>query len=158
MKNRSSMDASGWLYVARRVWWRLLAALYVQRVKIVGAILALLALGLVSLMAGGVQSQGALDGVGPAAASVAQLEPDSDKASGEPPQMYELLGEIISHLGGRVDYVVITRTDLGATVGRIVITTETGDTVVVHAQPSEAVALALAGGARIFVDGELFDA
>jgi bifunctional DNase/RNase len=103
------------------------------------------------------QSQGAIAGVLPVAASVAQLEPENDRASGEPPQTYELLSDIISHLGGRVDHVVIARTDLGATVGRILIAMETGDTLVVHAQPGEAVAWPWQAAHVYSSTAELFD-
>jgi bifunctional DNase/RNase len=57
------------------VWWRLLVKLYPHRVKIIGAIVALLLFGLFSLARGAMLGQTAITGVMPVAASVLKLEP-----------------------------------------------------------------------------------
>jgi len=53
MNHGGSAPNKGWLYVARRVWWRLLAALYKHRLRVIGVIISLVALALVSLICGG---------------------------------------------------------------------------------------------------------
>ncbi len=46
-----------WLYVIRRVWWRLIAALYRNRMKVLGVLIALLVFGLGSLCGDGAASR-----------------------------------------------------------------------------------------------------
>jgi bifunctional DNase/RNase len=79
MQQRPSTPKTTWLYVAKRVWWRLLLALYPQRVKIIGASLALLAFGLFSIVRGGSPGQAAIIGVMPVAVSVLKLEWHGDE-------------------------------------------------------------------------------
>ncbi|MDQ3810442.1 MAG: DUF151 domain-containing protein [Chloroflexota bacterium] len=74
MQHKPSTPRTTWLYVAKRVWWRLLLALYPHRVKIIAASLALLAFGLFSIARGGSPGQAAIIGVMPVAASVLKLE------------------------------------------------------------------------------------
>jgi bifunctional DNase/RNase len=65
---------SGVRYIARRVWQRLLLALYANRITVAVAIVILIALGLFSLR-GAPRGEAAVVGVMPIAVSVQQLEP-----------------------------------------------------------------------------------
>jgi hypothetical protein len=65
-----------WLYVIRRVWWRLIAALYRNRRKLLGVVIALFALGLWSLC-GASESYAALVGSMPMVVNVQRLDTES---------------------------------------------------------------------------------
>lgn len=79
MERKNSGPHDIWLYVARRVWWRLLTTLFRNRVRVIAAIVALLALGLFSLMRGSLQGQASVAGVMPIAVTVLRLEAHGDR-------------------------------------------------------------------------------
>jgi bifunctional DNase/RNase len=79
MDHKSSAPKDIWLYIARRVGWRLLNAAYLNRVKILAAIVAVLALGLFSLFRGGLEGQASVVGVMPVAVTVLRLEARGDR-------------------------------------------------------------------------------
>jgi hypothetical protein len=65
-----------WLYVIRRVWWRLIAALYRNRMKLIGVVIALFAFGLWS-WCGASESYAALVGIMPMVVNVQRLDTES---------------------------------------------------------------------------------
>jgi bifunctional DNase/RNase len=80
MQHKGSEPDNVWLYVARRVSWRLLTTLYLHRLKVIAAIVAVLALGLYSLTrGGGIQGQAGVVGVMPVAVTVLRLEVQGDR-------------------------------------------------------------------------------
>jgi bifunctional DNase/RNase len=74
---------------------------------------------------------------------------------GEQPRAYDLMRDLVQHMGGRVDHVILAEGER-AYIGRIVVSAG-GDLRVIQAKPADAVTLALKSDAPIFVENAILD-
>jgi len=74
---------------------------------------------------------------------------------GEQPRAYDLMRDLVQHMGGRVDHVILAEGER-AYIGRIVVSAG-GDLRIIQAKPADAVTLALKSDAPIFVENAILD-
>jgi hypothetical protein len=147
MVRKSSPPEVIWLYVARRVWWRLLTMAYLNRLKIIAVIVAVLALGLLSLWRGVLQGQASIVGVMPVTVTALRLEPRGER-----------LALVLQEKdGARHDHVIVVAGDDTSAAARIVVALSGGETRIIRAPPADPVALSLTTNAPIHVEGSAFD-
>ena len=72
------------------------------------------------------------------------------------PQAYDLMSKTVQELGGRIDRVVVNDANQNQYLAQVVVS-DNGEAKVVAARPGDAVALALASGAPIFVEDKVLD-
>jgi bifunctional DNase/RNase len=72
------------------------------------------------------------------------------------PQAYDLMSKTVQELGGRIDRVVVNDANQNQYLAQVVVS-DNGEAKVVPARPGDAVALALASGAPIFVEDKVLD-
>jgi bifunctional DNase/RNase len=72
------------------------------------------------------------------------------------PMTHDLLANVIDHIGGEVEKVVINDLSNGTFYARLHINTN-GNTVEVDSRPSDAIALGVGIGVSIFVDEQVFE-
>jgi bifunctional DNase/RNase len=78
------------------------------------------------------------------------------RQSGDQPQVYELVREVVQQLGGRVDHVIVSEAAAGMYAAQVVVSMR-GDVRVLRAKATDAAALALITGAPIYVESSLFE-
>jgi uncharacterized protein len=72
------------------------------------------------------------------------------------PQAYDLMSKTVQELGGRIDRVVVNDANQNQYLAQVVVT-DNGEAKIVPARPGDAVALALASGAPIYVEDKVLD-
>jgi bifunctional DNase/RNase len=72
------------------------------------------------------------------------------------PQAYDLMSKTVQELGGRIDRVVVNDANQNQYLAQVVVS-DNGEAKIVPARPGDAVALALASGAPIFVEDKVLD-
>jgi len=72
------------------------------------------------------------------------------------PQTHELLASVITHMGGRLDRIVINDLQDHTFFARLVIERD-GETIEVDSRPSDAIALGIAHEVPIFVEEHVLD-
>jgi len=72
------------------------------------------------------------------------------------PQAYDLMSKTVQELGGRIDRVVVNDANQNQYLAQVVVS-DNGEAKIVPARPGDAVALALASGAPIYVEDKVLD-
>jgi bifunctional DNase/RNase len=72
------------------------------------------------------------------------------------PQAYDLMSKTVQELGGRIDRVVVNDANQNQYLAQVVVS-DNGEAKIVAARPGDAVALALASGAPIYVEDKVLD-
>ncbi|HEY3062041.1 MAG TPA: bifunctional nuclease family protein [Chloroflexota bacterium] len=90
------------------------------------------------------------------ALAIARQRGNSQIPPDQQPQAYDLMKDVVTQLGGRIDRVIVNDATQREYLAQIVVSNN-GESRIIKARPGDAVALALKAGAPIFVEDKVLD-